>query len=377
MKTEELLLNLMQLTSDNAEPTFDKKCVKYCADLLEKLGFSCDYQIFGEGEKAVPNLFATLGDKEKPTLCFAGHCDVVPFGAEWTKNPHGEIVENELYGRGAVDMLGGVASFLSMLQNLSKNELDEILKKYRIAVLLTGDEEVMTANGMRAMVKYLLDKGEKIDYCILGEPTAENECLDGMLNYRGGSLCFTIEINGKQSHIAAKERINPITIGAQIVLALKELKYPYYSNFEVSSFNAPNETTNLILEKSNLKANCRFDARNDPQQMIKDIDEICKKYAINGYNFVVDDLSTGYMTGETKFVNSLLKTMKKFNKNAEIREPMGVSDGYNIKQICKEIVEVGLIAKYAHQIDEKTTISDLKMLTDFYKTAIFDLMEVI
>ena len=367
----------MHLTSDNAEPTFDKKCVKYCADFLEKLGFSCDFQIFGEGERAVPNLFATLGDREKPTLCFAGHCDVVPFGAKWTKNPHGEIFGNELYGRGAVDMLGGVASFLSMLQNLSKEELDEILKKYRIAVLLTGDEEVMTANGMKAMVKYLLDKGEKIDYCILGEPTSENECLDGMINYRGGSLCFTIEINGKQSHIAAKERINPITIGSQILLALKELKYPYYANFEVSSFNAPNKTTNLILEKCNFKANWRFDARNDPQQMIKDIDEICKKYATNGYNFVVDDLSTGYMTGETKFVNSLLNTMKKFNKNAEIREPMGVSDGYNIKQICKEIVEVGLITRYAHQIDEKTTISDLKMLTDFYKTAIFDLMETI
>lgn len=375
----QFLVNLMS-AGEHKEQVPDINRTKWMCDELSKIGCDCDFQIFED----TANVYAVIGNPNaKKTLAFCGHCDVVP-ARNWTKNPSGEIVEEnfngssvkKVYGRGAVDMLGGVASWYCALKSIDKDKL----KNVKIATLLTGDEEGDATNGTKKMVDYLDKQGIKIDACIVGEPTSEcknQDCnfdkqrLNGICYGRGGSFHFWIKVKGKSGHIAyVGEFDNPITRAVKICNALKKIKFNKLTNLEISNFEAKNNTANVILDDVLFRGNIRF-SKITPAKIKEKIIKICNKYAKNQYDLKIEVARSGYLTSKNdKFLKLAFQEMKKYNKEAKLVFARGCTDGEYMVKIAKSVCEIGLKCKMMHQVDEYTTINDLNDLAKIYQDII-------
>ena len=378
-KISHFLIDLMS-AGDCSEQVPDISRTKWMNEKLQEIGCDCDFQIIED----TANAYAVLGNNNaSKTLAFCGHCDVVP-ARNWTKNPKGEITEEivngekitKIYGRGAVDMLGGVACWFEALKNIDKTKL----KNVKIATLLTGDEEGKSTNGTIKMVDYLYNKDVKIDACIVGEPTTEckndnssidAEKLNGVCYGRGGSFHFWIKVLGKSGHIAyVGEFDNPITRAVKICNALKKIKFNKLTNLEISGFDAKNNTANVILDDVLVKGNIRFSGIK-PAQLESKIKKICDKYAKNHYELKIEVARDGYLTKKSdKFLQLVMNEMKKYNKNSVFNFTRGCTDGEYMSKISKSVCELGLKCKMMHQIDEYTTEKDLQDLTKLYTNII-------
>ena len=328
------------------------------------------------------NIIAYLGNKNaKKSICFCGHCDVVPIFDNWNKQYTGEIVGDRIYGRGAVDMLGGVVCWLFALQQLSP----DILDKVNIATILTGDEEGYGTNGIIKFADYLKKRGETFDACIVGEPTSEypsdfdsdldKEKLYALSYSRSGSYHFTITIYGKSGHIAYFDEFdNPIYRASKLCLALKEIKFDGATNLEVYGFNGHNTTDNIVLNRVALEVNVRFDAKYGKEIIKQKIVNVCNDLLERGSFDIQDECSRlGFFSDiSSDFCQLAMDVMKKYNINSKFVQSKACTDAEYMTRICNSVCEIGLKCKMMHKADEYTTKQDLQQLMCIYRDIITD-----
>ena len=374
-------LNELQLAKELIRfPTItpvDAGVMKFLEKKLKKLGFKTKILEFKEkGFKPVKNLYARLGVKE-PNLCYAGHLDVVPPGniKDWTINPFKpSIKKGHLIGRGANDMKSSVAAFVSAVSTfLSKN------KKFNgsISLLITGDEEGDAVNGTRKVVEYLKKKREKINYCLVGEPTNPNKLGEMIKIGRRGSMTGKIKIKGEQCHVAYQYRgNNPSTSLVQILKEIKDIKFDngnkhfQPTNLEVTKINIDNNADNIIPGSAEATFNIRFNNMHSSNSIKKRLNRIFKKITKkNKSKFKIDYRVSGeaFLTKPNKTTYMIQNIIKKITRiKPKLSTTGGTSDLRFIKSISPGL-EFGLVGKTMHKIDEAVSIKDLKNLTIIYE----------
>ena len=380
------IINELQLSKDLIKfPSITPKdagAISFLSKKLKKLGFNCKILEFkGNGSKPIKNLYARIG-KKGPNLCYAGHTDVVPPGniKDWTVNPFKPIIKkNYLIGRGANDMKSSIACFVSAVSQFLRNK-----KKLNgsISFLITGDEEGYAVNGTKKVVDYLNKKKEKIDFCIVGEPTNPNKLGEMIKIGRRGSLSGKIEITGTQGHIAYPHLSNnPINTLVTICKKLKEKKLDkgnknfQPSNLEFTSINVDNKAHNVIPAKARAQFNIRYNNLHTSSSLKKKINLIVKKFCKkNKCKYKIDFIANGeaFLTKPGKTIFMAKKIIKKVTKiNPKFSTTGGTSDARFIKKISP-CLEFGLVNKTMHKVDECVSISDLKKLTKIYNNILVE-----
>ena len=373
-------INELQLAKELIKfPTvtpIDAGIMKFLEKKLKTLGFKTKILEFKEkNSKPVKNLYARLGNKG-PNFCYAGHLDVVPAGnlKDWTVNPFKpSIKKGFLIGRGANDMKSSVAAFVSAVSNFISKE-----RQFNgsISLLITGDEEGVAINGTKKVVKYLRKKKEKIDFCLVGEPTNPNKLGEMIKIGRRGSMTGKLTIIGVQGHVAYPDRANnPSTTLVQILKELKEIKFDngtkdfQPTNLEITKINIDNFADNVIPGSANAKFNIRFNNKHSSNSIKKKIDKIIKRiskknkskfnidYSVSGEAFLTKPNDTTYMIRDE--IKKITKIKPKLSTTG------GTSDARFIRKIAP-CLEFGLVGKTMHKVDEAVSLSDLKKLTLIY-----------
>ena len=350
----------------------DAGAINLLAKNLKSIGFNCKIINF----KNIKNLYAKLG-KSSPNFCYAGHTDVVPPGnvKNWTTNPFKPIVRNnKLIGRGANDMKASIACFVAAVSRF-KNENKNF--KGSISLLITGDEEGIAVNGTKRLIKYLKRKREKINFCIVGEPTNPNKLGEMIKIGRRGSLTGRLTIIGSQGHVAYPHRANnPSNTLIKILKKIKDLKLDkgtknfQPSNLEVIKINIDNHADNVIPGSADAVFNIRFNDKHTSSSLKNKLNKIFKAvtkanksrfkitYEVSGEAFLTKPNKTTYM------VQNIIK--KVTGLKPKLSTSGGTSDARFIKNIAP-CLEFGLVGKTMHKIDESVSVSDLKKLTKIYK----------
>ncbi len=360
----------------------DAGAINYIAKKLKQLKFSCKILEFKDKKNPpIKNLYARLGNKQ-PNFCYAGHTDVVPPGNlnDWTVNPFKPIVKNKhLIGRGANDMKSSIACFIAAVSNFLKNN-----KKINgsISFLITGDEEGQAVNGTKKVVDYLIKKKEKINFCIVGEPTNPTKLGEMIKIGRRGSLSCLLEIIGSQGHVAYPHLSkNPINTLIAICNKLKDKpldkgnKHFQSSNLEFTAINVDNQAHNVIPGRAKTQFNIRYNNYHTSVSLKKRITSvvksICKK---NRTKYKLNFLVTGesFLTKPGSTIYMAKKIIKKITKiNPIFSTTGGTSDARFIKKIAP-CLEFGLVNKTMHKVDECVSISDLKKLTKIYQNILIE-----
>jgi len=360
----------------------DAGAINYLSKKLKQLGFNCKILEFKDKKNpTIKNLYARLGNKQ-PNLCYAGHTDVVPPGniKDWTFNPFKPVVKNNyLIGRGANDMKSSIACFLSAVSSFLKNN-----KKINgsISFLITGDEEAQAINGTKKVVDYLIKKKEKIDFCIIGEPTNPKKLGEMIKIGRRGSLSCNLEVRGSQGHVAYPHLSkNPINSLIAICKKLKEKpldkgnKHFQPSNLEFTGLNVDNKVHNVIPARAKIQFNIRynnFHTATSLKKMINStIKSICRK---NKIKFKIEFFTSGdsFLTKPGTTIQMAKKIIKKITKiNTVFSTTGGTSDARFIKKIAP-CLEFGLVNKTMHKVDECVSLSDLKKLTKIYNKILIE-----
>ncbi len=349
----------------------DAGAINLLAKNLKSIGFKCRLINF----KNVKNLYAKLG-KTSPNFCYAGHTDVVPPGniKEWTINPFKPTVKNNrLIGRGANDMKASIACFVaavSKFKNKNKNF------KGSISLLITGDEEGIAINGTKRVVKYLKRKRERINFCIVGEPTNPNKLGEMIKIGRRGSLTGRLTIIGSQGHVAYPHRANnPSNALIKILKKIKDLKLDkgtknfQPSNLEVIKININNNADNVIPGTAEAVFNIRFNDRHSSTSLKRKLNNVFRSLSkSNKCRFKIKYETSGeaFLTKPNKTTYMIQNTIKKITG---IKPKLSTSGGTSDARFMKNIapcLEFGLVGKTMHKIDESVSVSDLKKLTKIY-----------
>ena len=373
-------INELQLAKELIKfPTvtpIDAGIMKFLEKKLKTLGFKTKILEFKEkNSKPVKNLYARLGN-QGPNFCYAGHLDVVPPGnlKDWTVNPFKpSIKKGYLIGRGANDMKSSIAAFVSAVSNFVGNK-----RKFNgsISFLITGDEEGVAINGTKKVVDYLRKKKEKIDFCLIGEPTNPNKLGEMVKIGRRGSMTGRLTIIGVQGHVAYPQRANnPSTALVKILKELKEIKFDngtkdfQPTNLEITKINIDNFADNVIPGLANAKFNIRFNNKHTSSSIKKKIDRIIKKISNkNKSKYKIDYSVSGeaFLTKPNKTTFMIRDIIKKFTKiKPQLSTTGGTSDARFIRKIAP-CLEFGLVGKTMHKVDEAVSLSDLKKLTLIY-----------
>ncbi len=375
-----LRLNELQLAKElirfpSVTPV-DAGVMSFLEKKLKKLGFKTKILEFREkNTKPVKNLYARLGNKS-PNFCYAGHLDVVPAGnlKDWTVNPFKpSIKKGHLIGRGANDMKSSIAAFVTAVSKfIQKN------KKFNgsISLLITGDEEGVAINGTKKVVEYLKKKKEKINFCLVGEPTNPNKLGEMIKIGRRGSITGKLIVIGVQGHVAYPNRANnPSTALVQILKELKGIKFDkgtkdfQPTNLEITKINIDNSADNVIPGLACASFNIRFNNKHSSNTLKSKINKIIKKicnknkskykieYNVSGEAFLTSPNETTYM---------IQNTIKKITKiKPRLSTTGGTSDARFIRKISP-CLEFGLVGKTMHKVDEVVALKDLKKLTLIY-----------
>jgi succinyl-diaminopimelate desuccinylase len=360
----------------------DDGAINIVAKNLKKLGFKCQFMEFKEkGTPQIKNLYAKIG-KNSPNFCFAGHTDVVPVGdlKSWTVNPFGGVIKNQkLIGRGVSDMKGSIACFIAAVS--------EFLKKNKklngsISLLITGDEETVAINGTKKVIEKLIQKKEKINFCIVGEPTNENKLGEMIKIGRRGSITGHLTIIGIQGHVAYPHSSNnPSTIIVEVLNKIKKLKLDRgnkdfeASNLEITKINIDNTADNIIPAEAKASFNVRFNNLHTSSSIKKKLNKIfsstSKKFKAN-YKIRYHVSGESFLTKPNKTVYMIKNVIKKSTRiNPVLSTTGGTSDARFIKKISP-CVEFGLIAKTIHQVDEMARLADLRKLKNIYRDILFN-----
>ena len=359
---------------------YDAGAINFLSKQLKSLGFKI-LEFKDKKSKPIKNLYARKR-KKSPNLCYAGHTDVVPPGniKDWTVNPFKpSIKKNYLIGRGANDMKSSIACFVSAVSKFLLTQ-----KKFNgsISLLITGDEEGLAINGTKKVVAYLKRKKEKIDFCIVGEPTNPNKLGEMIKIGRRGSLTGKIKISGTQGHVAYPHLSNnPINTLISICKKLKEKKLDkgnknfQPSNLEFTSINVDNKAHNVIPSRATAQFNIRYNNFHTATSLKKKINlvikSICKK---NKCNFKIEYIANGdsFLTKPEKTIFMAKKIIKKITRiTPKFSTTGGTSDARFIRKISP-CLEFGLVNKTMHKIDECVSLHDLKKLTNIYRDILLE-----
>jgi succinyl-diaminopimelate desuccinylase len=351
--------------------------IEFLGNYLKNLGFTCDYLEFdGEDSYRVNNLHAVFNPKNSDrVLYFAGHTDVVNEGnkASWTHDPFAaNIVDGKLFGRGACDMKCAIACFVSAVEEFlsSEKNLD-----FGIGFLITNDEEADGVNGTKKVLEWMKSEGKKISHCLVGEPTNPEKFGEMIKIGRRGSIGFKIKVTGKQGHVAYPDNaLNPITILISLLKILKDhklddgTKFFDPSNLEITSISSQNLGGNVIPNEAEAAFNVRFNDLHSSQSIIELVEYACAKTVGFGATYELTHRTSGEsFLSQPKFLADIVvKSVEKIcGKKPVLSTTGGTSDARFIKDYA-EVVEIGLVNKTAHKIDEFSEVSEIEQLQKTY-----------
>lgn len=357
----------------------DDGAIAVLESFLTPLGFKCQRVPFGadKGRPEIQNLYARLGDA-KPYLCFAGHTDVVPTGEGWSVDPFAGVVKGDiLYGRGVVDMKGGIACFAAAVARYLQNRT----LSGSISFLITGDEEDRALDGTVRVLDWMRERGEAPDFCVVGEPSSVEKIGDTIKIGRRGSLNGWVLVKGQQGHVAYPHLANnPIpgllTLLDHLTGEPLDQGSPHFqpSNLEVTTIDVGNKAANLIPGEARARFNIRF---NDHYSGKTLEEEIRRRLDRAGVAYDLDVVVSGesFLTEEGAFSRTISKAVAEVTKiDPTLNTTGGTSDARFIRALCP-VVELGLLNKTAHHVDECAALADLENLTRIYERLIVDCMD--
>ncbi len=355
----------------------DEGCQELIAKRLEAINFKIEHMPFGD----VKNLWATYGESG-PLFVFLGHTDVVPTGPvkEWSHDPF-DPTEKEgfLYGRGAADMKGSVAAFVTSIEDFIDENKSKI--KGRIGVMLTSDEEGPAVNGVIKVVEELNNRKEKIDWCLVGEPTASIKLGDVIKIGRRGSIGAEIKIFGVQGHIAYPHKAkNPIHLATEAINEISKLDWKdetghfQDSVLQISNLNSGTGAFNVIPGELTLNCNVRYSPSTTTEDIKKSVESILNSHNLN--------YEINWIQGGNPFLNNekmLIESVKNsiisiINISPDQTTDGGTSDGRFIAPTGAEVVELGPVNDSIHKIDERVKIEELTQLSKVYKNILKSLL---
>ena len=341
---------------------------------LEGLGFSVERVIFSEeGTPDVENLYARLG-RGSPNLCFAGHTDVVPVGDEaaWSSDPFAaEIRDETLIGRGAADMKGAIAAFVAAAAEFAQARNAGF--EGSVSLLITGDEEGPSINGTRKLLKWIEDKGETLDLCIVGEPTNPNELGEMIKIGRRGSLNGWLTVRGVQGHSAYPQLAdNPIHRMVKMLDAITSEAMDQGSehfqptSLQVTTVDVGNPATNVTPAACTARFNVRFNDLHSSDDVIAWVRERLDRIG-GDYDLEVAVTGESFLCPPTAVAETLADAVEEITgRRPELGTTGGTSDARFIKDHCP-VCEFGLISQTMHQVDERTAVADLRTLARIYR----------
>ena len=347
----------------------DEGCFDLIEERLNKLEFNCERINYAN----VENLYAAYGDKGK-LFCFLGHTDVVPTGPEeqWTHPPFSAHIDGDLlYGRGTADMKASIAAFLESLEEFfaTSPELN-----YRIAILLTSNEEGDAIDGfIDKIVDDMIEKDEKIDLCLVGEPTSYEKIGDSVRIGRRGSLGGSLRIIGKQGHIAYPENVdNPIFSASDVIVKLKNTTWDngnaifQPTSFQISNIHSGTGAKNIVPGDLDMLFNFRYSTESTKETLIAEFESILNELNIE-YEIEWKLSGLPYLTKKDNLKDVVVQSIKNITGYIpDLNAKGGTSDGRFIAKMGTEIVELGPLNETIHQIDEHVKISEIWTLKDIY-----------
>lgn len=354
----------------------DEGCQPLLADRLSKIGFKIENMRFGETD----NLWARRGT-EGPLFTFAGHTDVVPTGPEekWKFPPFEPTIENGiLYGRGTADMKGSIASFVTACERFVEQNPGH---KGSIAFLITSDEEGPAHDGTVKVIETLESRNEKIDWCLVGEPSSTNKVCDVIKNGRRGSIGCTLKVKGKQGHVAYPHLAkNPIHEFAPVLKILTETEWDqgndYFppTSFQVSNIHSGTGVTNVIPGECEVVFNFRFSTAITDTQIRERVETLLNEHNVE---YEIDWALSGqaFLTEKGELVNAAQKAIKEIcDYDTELSTAGGTSDGRFIAPTGAQVVELGPLNATIHQVNECVAAKDLDTLSDVYEKILTNLL---
>jgi succinyl-diaminopimelate desuccinylase len=376
LQLAEQLISRRSLTPDDAQ------CQQLLAQRLEAIGFACEHIASGPAEFRVSNLWARRPGRaaDSRTLVFAGHTDVVPTGplAQWSSDPFVPTHrDGRLYGRGAADMKTSIAAFVVAAEEFLAAQPDPALS---IALLITSDEEGPAVDGTVVVCERLQARGERLDFCIVGEPTSVERVGDMIKNGRRGSLSGKLTVEGVQGHIAYPQLArNPIHLALPALAELASTEWDRGNEFfpptswQISNIHGGTGATNVIPGAVVVDFNFRYCTESTPEQLQQRVEEVLNRHGLDyELDWVVGGLP--FLTTPGELVGAVQDAIRaETGMAAELSTSGGTSDGRFISRICPQVIELGPVNATIHKVDEHIRVADIEPLKNVYRRTIENL----
>ena len=371
MMNEPVIALTTALIAEKSISPDDKNCQNIIIERLKKIGFTIEEINIGQTK----NLWAFHGDRKSKTLMFAGHTDVVPAGDEtkWLYPPFTPTIDENgvLYGRGAADMKSGVAAMVCAAEDFIKNHPDH---HGCVAFLLTSDEEADATDGTVKVVDLLINRHERIDYCIVGEPSSDTLLGDQIKNGRRGSLTANLVVHGVQGHVAYPHLAdNPVH---RFAPALNELVSTIWDNgndyfpqttMQVANINGGTGAENVIPGDLSVQFNFRYSSELTDTQIKERVEQILQKYNLN---YTLNWRLSGhpFLTPQGELTNAAANAIKDITgTDTRLSTSGGTSDGRFIAKMGCKVIELGVVNKTIHKVNENAHCQDIINLTAIYR----------
>ena len=374
-QSETLELSLQLLRQPSVTP-IDHTCQEIMAERLANIGFNIENMRFED----VDNLWARKGTKS-PVFCFAGHTDVVPTGHldAWNSDPFApEIRDGKLYGRGSADMKTALAAMVVASERFVKKHPNH---KGSIAFLITSDEEGPSVNGTVKVIETLEARNEKMDWCLVGEPSSTNRLGDIVKNGRRGSLNANLTVKGKQGHVAYPHlAVNPIHMASKAIAELCETvwdngnEYFPATSFQISNINSGTGATNVVPGTMNVLFNWRYSTEVTAEELKTRALEILDRHNVE-YDIEWTLSGLPFLTPVGELVNAAKTAILNVTGiETELSTSGGTSDGRFIAPTGAQVLELGVLNATIHQINEHVNVDDLEPLAEIYEQILENLL---
>ncbi|KIQ96667.1 succinyl-diaminopimelate desuccinylase [Lysobacter sp. A03] len=376
MSSDVLALTCELISRASVTPD-DAGCQALISERLQRAGFACEHLRFG----AVDNLWATHGEGDGPTLVLLGHTDVVPPGpvADWTSDPFApEIRDGVLYGRGAADMKGSVAAFVIAAERFVAAHPHHA---GRLALLLTSDEEGDAIDGVRRVTELFRERGERIDWCITGEPSSTTKLGDLLRVGRRGSLTATLDVRGIQGHVAYPDKArNPVHQALPALAALTARRWDEGfetfppTSLQISNIRAGTGASNVIPGALQVVFNLRYNPTWNATALEQECEQVLRAH---GLDYAIHWHRSGepFFTPEGPLRQAAREVLTELCGEApEESTGGGTSDARFIATLGTQCIEVGPVNASIHQVDENVAVADLEALPDLYHALVEKLL---
>lgn len=365
-----------QLIARKSLTPLDDGCLDLIGSRLAPLNFKLEKMRHGE----VDNLWTRRGNTS-PVICFAGHTDVVPTGpvTKWDSDPFTPTVRGGmLYGRGAADMKGSIAAFVTAVERFVAEHPQH---SGSIAMLLTSDEEGIAVDGTVRVVEALQARNEKLDYCIVGEPTCVSKLGDTIKNGRRGSLSGTLTVKGVQGHIAYPHLVkNPIHLAAPAIAELAATEWDkgneYFppTSWQISNIHGGTGATNVVPGTVEILFNFRHSTASTTEGLKAKVHTILDKHGLE-YDLQWEMSGKPYLTSRGDMVDAVARAIKLVTGiETELSTSGGTSDGRFIADICPQVIELGPLNATIHKLNECVAVADLEALSEIYRLTLINLL---